>query len=322
VILALIVIAIVGIALFVTQPVFVRSGPALPLDPLTDRLQAHVEKLARELAPRGLSHPANLDAAAAYVRQAWTDLRIPVEEQRYRAEGHSVCNVIGRIGPGGGERIVVGAHYDSYGAMPGADDNASGTAGLIELARLLQPRSLAMGVELVAFTLEEPPEFGSETMGSAVHVESLQRDGVRVRAMLCLEMIGCFSDRSGSQSFPAPAMGLLYPRRGNFIAVAGRFADRSLIRRVKRSMTAATNLPVRSICAPSSFGGIDLSDHVNYWRAGIPAVLITDTAFFRNSRYHTPEDTPETLDYLRMADVVVEVADAVTELAGGGVKEK
>lgn len=314
-ILALIVLLLSGIAVFVTQPILVRPEPGRPLDVSPDGLRAHVEKFARELSPRDLSHTANLDAAAAYIGRAWSDLDIPTEEQRYRVEGRSVCNVIARIGPADAEGIVVGAHYDAYGGMPGADDNASGAAGLIELARLLRDRRLAMPVELVAFTLEEPPEFGSPMMGSAVYVESLRRRGMRVRAMLCLEMIGCFSDQPGSQSFPAPAMGLLYPRRGNFIAVAGRIADRRLIALVKRSMASGMGLPVRSICAPSSFGGIDLSDHVSFWRAGISAVLITDTAFFRNPRYHTPEDTPETLDYRRMAEVVARVADAVTELA-------
>jgi hypothetical protein len=247
VILALIVVALVGIAVFVTQPIL-RGGEHRSVDVRPERLRAHVDKLARELAPRDLSHPGNLDAAAAYVRQAWNEIGIRTEEQRYRADGRSVCNVTGRLGPDGPERIVVGAHYDAYGRMPGADDNASGTAGLIELARLLKDRQLSMPVELVAFTLEEPPGFGSPMMGSAVHVQSLRQEGVRVRAMLCLEMIGYFSDRSGSQSFPVPAMGLLYPRRGNFVAVAGRFADRPLIRRVKRAMPTARAFR----CGPSA----------------------------------------------------------------------
>src|SRR5262249_40450019 len=170
VILALVVVALAGIALFVTQPIAVRRGLRQFEEVSADRLRAHVDNLAGALSPRDLSHPENLDAAALYVRRVWQEIGIRTEEQRYRAEGRSVRNVIGRLGPDGPERLVVGAHYDAYGGMPGADDNASGIAGLIEIGRLLRDRALAMPVDLVAFTLEEPPEFGSPAMGSAVYV--------------------------------------------------------------------------------------------------------------------------------------------------------
>jgi Zn-dependent M28 family amino/carboxypeptidase len=159
------------------------------------------------------------------------------------------------------------------------------------------------------------PFFGSREMGSAVHARSLSEAGARVKAMLSLEMIGYFSDAPGSQKLPFAALGLLYPRRGNFIAVVGRLSQPGLVRRVKRSMMSATDLPVRSINAPSLIPGVDLSDHASYWREGYPAVMVTDTAFYRNDWYHTERDTPDTLDYARMAEVVAGVRRAVVDLA-------
>jgi Zn-dependent M28 family amino/carboxypeptidase len=210
---------------------------------------------------------------------------------------------------------VVGAHYDAYGGLPGADDNASGVAGAIELARLLGASPPPIRVDVVAFTLEEPPAFGSPGMGSAVHAASLRRAGVRLRAMVCLEMIGYYSNRSGSQTFPMPILRLFYPGRGNFIAIVGRPSEVRLVRILKGAMRSASTQPVRSINGPRSLLGADLSDHASYWDAGYPAVMVTDTAFYRNLAYHTAADSPETLDYDRIAEVVRGVFAAVLRLA-------
>ena len=172
-----------------------------------------------------------------------------------------------------------------------------------------------MRVELVAFTLEEPPYFRTTGMGSSVHAESLRKQNVRVRAMFNLEMIGCFSDAPNSQNFPVGILGALYPSTGNFISVVGRLSDWSLVRRTKATMRNAAPLPVYSINAPTFVPGIDFSDQVNYWQAGYSALMITDTAFYRNRNYHTAEDTEEKLDYKRMAMVVEGVYAAVIELA-------
>jgi Zn-dependent M28 family amino/carboxypeptidase len=206
---------------------------------------------------------------------------------------------------------VVGAHYDTAGPLPGADDNASGVAGLLELARLLGTTPPRIAVELVAFSLEEPPAFATPDMGSAVHAASLAAEGARVRLMICLEMIGYFSDRPRSQHFPAPGLGLIYPDVGNFIAVVGKLGQGAAVKRVRGAMRAATPLPVESITAPRLLPGVDLSDHRNYWDHGWDAVMITDTAMFRNPHYHEPSDTPDTLDFERMAQVVTGVHAAV-----------
>ena len=176
-----------------------------------------------------------------------------------------------------------------------------------------QPPS--MRVELVAFSLEEPPYFGTTGMGSSVHAESLRKQNIRVRAMFSLEMIGYFSDAPNSQRFPVGVLSALYPSTGNFVSVVGRLSDWSLVRRTKASMRKASSLPVYSINAPSFVPGVDFSDQRNYWHAGYSALMITDTAFYRNSNYHTAQDTAEKLDYKRMALVVEGVYAAVIDLS-------
>jgi len=300
---------------WLTQPLFSRLQPnsVRTVDPA--RLEAHVRKLSIELAPRDVGHMENLDRAASYIGTELVQAGASVSEQRYRVEQITYRNVIARFGPDTPERIVVGAHYDAAGPMPGADDNASGVAGLIELARLLGVNPPKLRIDLVAFSTEEPPYFRTNGMGSSVHAQSLQKENVRVRAMLSLEMIGYFSDGSGSQHFPAGILSAFYPATGNFIGVVGRVGDGLLARRVKSAMSGAAPLPVYSISAPSVIPGIDFSDQLNYWHAGYKALMITDTAFYRNLNYHTEHDTPEKLDYKRMAMVVEGVYAAVTDLS-------
>jgi Zn-dependent M28 family amino/carboxypeptidase len=239
-----------------------------------------------------------------------------VEKQPYAVGSTTVRNVRAFVGPETPERVVIGAHYDAAGPYPGADDNASGVASLLELARLLDDGALSTQVELVSYPLEEPPFFGTDRMGSAVHAAALNDEGVDVRAMLALEMIGYFVDAPHSQRFPFFLMRPFYPSTGNFIVVAGSLFQRSIVRTVREAMRAATPLPVESINAPALLPGISLSDHRNYWHAGYDAAMITDTAFYRNPNYHTATDTPDTLDYTRMAQVVDGVRAAVRALAG------
>ncbi|HEY9420107.1 MAG TPA: M28 family peptidase [Thermoanaerobaculia bacterium] len=280
------------------------------------RLETHVRALAETFVPRDWNHPENLDRAAAYIRAELERAGGRVEEQPYEVDGRTYRNVLARFGPETRERVVVGAHYDAAGPLPGADDNASGVAGLIELAHLLGDSRLRTEVELVAYTLEEPPAFGSREMGSAIHAKSLRKREVPVKAMISLEMIGYFRDEPGSQEFPAPFLRFIYPNTGNFITVAGKLGQGGLVRRVRNAMRKASALPVESITAPESLPGVSLSDHRNYWAAGYEAVMITDTAFYRNDNYHSETDTPDTLDYPRMAMVVEGVHGAVLALAG------
>jgi Zn-dependent M28 family amino/carboxypeptidase len=283
---------------------------------LAARLERHVRRLSGDFTPRDGEHLPNMDRAAAYIAAELVSHGATVSNQAFPAAGGTARNVIGAFGSETRERVVVGAHYDAAGGFPGADDNASGVAGLIETAALLRDVSLRRRVELVAYALEEAPFFGTAEMGSIVHARSLQASGARVVGMLSLEMIGYYTDEPGSQHFPITALKVIYPSTGNFLVVAGRFQDARLALRIQRSMRAASDLPVRIICAPRSLPGIDLSDNASYWDAGDPAVMITDSAFYRNPNYHLPTDTPETLDYGRMARAVEGIARAAVDLAG------
>jgi len=309
------VVLLVVLWFWVTQPLFVQPKTVARVSVDPARLEAHVRMLSEQLSPRDESHPENLDRVAAYLKKEFEAAKAVVSEQPFQVQGKTYRNVIAQFGPDTSERIVVGAHYDSAGPFPGADDNASGVAGLIELARLLGQVPPAIHMELVAFTLEEPPYFRTQQMGSAIHAASLVKQGVRVRAMLALEMIGYFNDAPGSQKLPASFLAASYPSQGNFIGVVGTFGEGLLVRRVKGAMREGSALPVYSISAPSFIPGVDFSDHLNYRQAGYAAVMITDTAFYRNQNYHAASDRAQTLDYQRMAMVVEGIYAAVLALA-------
>ncbi len=315
IIFIIVLLVLVALWFWITQPLFTSATPNATRTVDPQRLRAHVHKLSVELIPRDESNIENLDRTAAYIKSELSQTTTLVSEQPYRVNGKSYRNVVAQFGPESPERIIVGAHYDAAGPLPGADDNASGVAGLIELAHLLSRQPPPMRIELVAFTLEEPPYFGTTGMGSSVHAESLRQQQVSVRAMLSLEMIGYFSDAPQSQRFPVSLMGAFYPTTGNFIGVVGRLGDWLLVRRTKSAMRNAAPLPVVSINAPTLVSGVDFSDQRNYWHAGYSAVMITDSAFYRNTNYHTAHDTEEKLDYKRMAMVVEGVYAAVVELA-------
>ncbi|MCL2076461.1 MAG: M20/M25/M40 family metallo-hydrolase [Betaproteobacteria bacterium] len=317
--LVIVVVFVTVMSFGMTQP-YCRPGSAVPIpaaDPL--RLEAHVRTLSTELHPRSHRHPKMMQLAADYIKESLQETRARVSEQEFEVGGTKFRNIIASFGLEDGKRIIVGAHYDVVEGTPGADDNASGVAGVIELARMLdqyQP-TLPFRVDLVAFALEEPPYFRTDQMGSSVYAEQLVKDNVKARAMIALEMIGYFSDQPDSQDFPAAALlRWLYPTQGNFIAVVGSLSDMALVRTIKSSMKGASSLPVYSINAPKSMPGIDFSDHLNFWKHGYPAVMITDTAFYRNKNYHTPDDTAEKLDYQKMAQVVEGVYNALWAVAG------
>jgi hypothetical protein len=314
-VVVILLMLLIAVWFWVTQPLLSRATPNSERSVDPSRLEAHVRKLSIELTPRDAEHTENLDRAAAYIKDEFAQTNGFVSEQVYRVNGKYYRNVIAHFGPETEERIIVGAHYDTAGTLPGADDNASGVAGLIELARLLERQPPPLRVELVAFSLEEPPHFRTTGMGSSVHAVSLVQQNVRVRAMFSLEMLGCFSDAPNSQQFPISAMSAFYPSTGNYIAVVGRLSDGLLVRRTKAAMRTAAPLPVYSINAPAFVPGVDFSDQLNYWHAGYSAIMITDTAFYRNRNYHTAQDTAEKLDYKRMAMVVEGVYAAVMHLA-------
>ncbi|QSQ24141.1 M28 family peptidase [Pyxidicoccus parkwayensis] len=300
-----------------TPPAPTQSGPTMD----AERLRAHVRMLSETLHPRDSTHPQNLDRAADYIADHLASAGGSVERHSlsFSASGPSFTNISARFGPEDGERLIVGAHYDAAPGTPGADDNASGVAALLELAVLLGRNPPPLRVDLVAYTLEEPPYFGTPTMGSAMHARKLRDDGVKVRGMLALEMLGCYSDVPGSQKYPLPVLGLRYPDTGLFIGVVGKPGDGGLTDAVAGAMRAGSPLPVESLVAPAMVPGVALSDHASFWEQGFRAVMVTDTAYFRNPRYHTSDDTWDSLDYVRMAHAVQAVYAAVRTLASGSL---
>jgi Zn-dependent M28 family amino/carboxypeptidase len=310
----MVALPVVAVWLMLKQPFVVplRSAP-LPVD--AARLEAHVRSLSERFYPRSFDCPENLERTAAYIRTEFARYGDRVDEQVFPVEEDRYRNIIARYGPETGPVLVIGAHYDSFADLtsadispsthtPGADDNASGVAALIELARLLGETPPSAAVELVAYSLEEPPYFRSADMGSARHARELRKSVREVKLMLSLEMVGYFSDAPESQTYPLGILEWMYPSRGDYIAVAGRIQDWAATRRVKAAMRGASDLPVYSINAPPVIPGMDFSDHLNYWNEGFSALMITDTAFYRNPNYHGAEDTADRLDYSRMAKVV------------------
>ena len=303
--IALAVGAILAVTAFVIrQPVWSRH-PASAATVAPERLEAHVRFLSEQCHPRHSLARENQAKAMAYIEARLREAGGRVERQPFPTPSGTFENIIAHFGPNDGPRYVVGAHFDTCGIQPGADDNASGVAGLLELAVLLgREKTLPAHFELVTYNLEEPPWFAGPYMGSAVHARKLQEQKVNVALMLSLEMIGYFRDERGSQSYPLPLLGLLYPSRANFIAIVGRLDQRAVVGDFKRACVGTADIPVVSIAAPTFVPAIDFSDHRNYWAEGYPALMITDTSFLRNSHYHQTSDTADTLDYRRLAEVV------------------
>jgi hypothetical protein len=288
------------LALAITQPSFWSLRTKVPHRVNPQQLQKHVEFLCNQVPPRNCDNPEVLKRAAKYIADAFERSGGRVERQVFRAGKGTYENVVASFGPKDGARLIIGAHYDVFGNLPGADDNASGVAVLLELGRLLGQVSPTERVDLVAFSLEEPPFFGSEKMGSAVHARSLRESRRPIKGMISIEMVGYFSSEQNWNNW---LLSTIYPTRGNFVMIVARWQDRDLSRYVNRSFRGASSLPVRTFIGPSQLT-VDASDHLSYWNNGYSAVMVTDTAYIRNHNYHTARDTSDTLDYGKMALVV------------------
>lgn len=273
---------------------------------LKEKLYAHVDFLTKIRPYRNYKNLQSLNQCVEYIEKYFKENNLDTELQKFQVDGNEYTNVLATYGPANAERLIIGAHYDVCGDQPGADDNASAVAGLLEVARLLKEHTpkLDYRIDLVAYPLEEPPYFASENMGSAFHASQLNKANVEVKGMICLEMIGYFSDEPNSQHFPNPALSKIYPNKGNFVIVVGRTGQESFIEKVKGLMQKSSDIDVQSISFPTSEGLAGLSDHRNYWKYNIPAVMINDTSFMRNPHYHEKSDTIETLDFNKMVEVV------------------
>ncbi len=283
---------------------------------LIENLYRHVEYLSVKIGDRHLWKEGSLPKAADYIESVFNSFGYDVWRQTYSCYGQSVSNLIAeKIGTSnkGNKAVIIGAHYDTVPGSPGADDNASAVAGLLELARLSQKTSDKKNLVFSAFVNEESPCFGTSNMGSMVYAKHLRELKIPVQVMVCLEMIGYFSEER-IQAYPLPGMDLIYPKAGNYIAVVGNFHSSKYVSFFKKKIRNRSDINVRSLTAPEFFAGINLSDQYSFWRHGYRAVMVTDTAFFRNRNYHQPTDTIDILDFDKMTEVVQGLYHAITDL--------
>jgi hypothetical protein len=306
---------------FVRMPGTTFTGSLPPLDPeaeaLAVELRRDVTALSRDIGVRNSLRPSALARASSWVEHELAAAGLSPSREAYTLDGHSFANVIAQVGgtSAAGEIVVIGAHYDSAIGSPGGNDNGSGTAALLALARRIAARPLPRTVRFVAFTNEEPPFFQTAAMGSLVNATAARTRGDRITAMISLETLGFYSDAEGSQTYPMGWLRLAYPERGNFIAFVGESRDRELVRRAIRAFRSSTPFPSEGAALPAFVPGVGWSDHWAFDRAGYPAFMVTDTATFRDRTYHTAGDDHEHLDYERMARVVSGILRVVADLA-------
>lgn len=286
---------------------------------IQNNLRKTLHILAGEIGSRGYLQMDALNKAADHIRSEFTRYGYEVFEQPYEVEGNMYKNIFveikGKLKP---EKIlVVGAHYDTVTGTPGADDNASGIAGLLELARLLKEKAFDKTIQFAAFTLEEPPFFRSRFMGSHVYAKDLRDKNADLEGMICLEMIGYFTDMPESQLYPLPFLRWIYPKVGNFITLVSNLHSKNFLSRIKSAFITGTDLPVETFSGLPIVIGTDFSDHRSFWHVGYDAVMVTDTAFFRNPQYHGIGDVPDILDYERMGKVVLGLRSAIERLGIG-----
>ncbi len=268
------------------------------------RLAAHVHHLAGTIGERNLFVPDALEAARRYIEEEWEHQGYQVTSPRFFVQGHACANVeIERPGEVAGARILlIGAHYDSVAGSPGANDNGTGVAALLEISRGFAVLSPAVTVRFVAFVNEEPPFFTSDAQGSEVYARAARARGDDICLMVSLETIGYYSDAPGSQRYP-PLFGLLYPNRGNFLAFVSDLHSAALMGKAAAAFGAASDFPVETVATFRFIPGVSWSDHGPFWRCGYRACMVTDTAFYRDPCYHTAADRPERLSFPALARV-------------------
>ena len=282
---------------------------------LVENLKKHVYKLSHEIGERNIYKYDKLNEAAGYIAEEFRSFGYAADFQAYSARGKVFKNIIAtkRGDKKAGEIIILGAHYDTK-ESPGADDNASAVAGLLETARIFSSETTGRTVKFIAFVNEERPFFKRKMMGSRVYARAAREKQENIKGALILEMIGYYSNEPKSQYVP-PGFGFFYPDKGNFIGVVGNLGSKRLVRDTAAYFRSGTDFPVEWVVAPSILVGIDFSDNWSFWKERYPAVMITDTAFYRNPNYHKASDTYETLNYESMSEVVKGVSAALDKLA-------
>jgi Zn-dependent M28 family amino/carboxypeptidase len=282
----------------------------------TERLRRHVQVLAGDIGERNIWRPQALRRAEEYIRSVWTAQGHAVTAHSYTVN-HDAWSNLEIVFPGtdlASQIVLVGAHYDSVRGSPGANDNATGVAAVLELGRCLAGHRPRRRLKLVAFVNEEPPLFWTRDMGSDVYARAARARDDDIRAMISVETIGYYSDAPGSQRYP-PLLGWFYPGRANFIGFVSNLASRALLKRAVTAFRGASDFPVESLAAPAFVPGVGWSDQLSFWFAGYPAIMVTDTALYRDPNYHTAQDTPDKIDYARLTAVTQGLCGAIAALA-------
>jgi hypothetical protein len=303
-----------------------KAGPLSPDEVvLREELRANVQKLAGEIGERNMSHYVQLNAAADFIEDSFSRAGLRTRRDSYEVRGEACHNIEAEI-PGSLQGatasqpsdlpiIVIGAHYDSVFGSPGANDNGSGVAAMLALARRFASANPKQTLRFVAFVNEEPPYFLSGEMGSQVYARRCKERGDKITAMISLETIGYFSDAPASQRYPSPGLSLFYPNVGNFIGFVSNVHSRALLRRVISLFREHAKIPSEGASLPAFIPGVSWSDQWSFWQHGYPAIMITDTAPFRYPYYHSSNDTPDKLDYDRFTLVVSGMEKVIQELA-------
>ena len=281
-----------------------------------DRLKKHVNKLAGEIGEHNVFHPQGLFAAEQYIIGEWQAQGYEVMPQTYEVEGVPCSNLeITLEGKNKNDIILVGAHYDSVYGCPGANDNGSGVAAMLELSRLFIESQTDTTLRFVAFVNEEPPFFLTNKMGSMRYAKQAKQRGDKIRFMISLETIGCYKNQQGTQEYP-PFLKYFYPNTGNFIAFVSNLLSRRVMLQSFMAFKTASDFPVEKLAAPIFVRGVGLSDQLSFWRYGYKAFMITDTAFCRYPYYHTDQDTPDKLDYEPFAEMTNGLYRMLLQLTG------
>lgn len=301
-----IIISIVILIAILSFQFYKPNYPKQVLQKETDStlVKKHLVALTKTPKYRNSENVDQLDSIANYIKNDFAMYSDSVSFQEFKVDGKVYKNVIASFGTEHKKRIIVGAHYDVFGAQDGADDNATGTTALLELARLLKGEKLNYRIDLVAYTLEEPPYFRTENMGSYIHAKYLKDKNIDVFGMVSVEMIGYFDDAPNSQNYPLGLLSLFYGNKGDFITVVKTFNAGKFANKFNKTYKESGQIKTETFTAPKFLQGIDYSDHLNYWKFGYSSLMLTDTSFFRNKNYHKATDTVETLDIPRMCTVI------------------
>jgi Zn-dependent M28 family amino/carboxypeptidase len=280
------------------------------------KLHRHVKQLTVEIGSRSIYEAAKLEAAKKYIVYCLKAFGYVPTLQTYTYNKKQYSNVIASIKGAKlpDESVVIGAHYDTVYGTPGADDNASAVAVLLEIARALKDFSPDRTLKLIFFVVEEPPIFKSEQMGSYIYAREAKARNENITSMICLEMLGYYTNEKDGQTYPFPIMSRVYPSTPNFIAIVGNLNSTSLVGKVRNSLGVGSRIPVETLSALSLVPGVDFSDHQSFWKMGYAAVMITDTAYYRNPNYHSDTDTIDTLDFDKMSDLLKGLIQAAKDL--------